>query len=463
MTRRWVYVVPALVAFAAAVLGVGVRATYGGQASVDEPQYLLTALSLYEDRSLDISDELAAQRWRAYYDRELPVQTQSLPGGSALSPHDPLLPVLLAVPVGLGGWVGAKVALGLLAAACAALLVWTAVHRFRVDPWLAAAGSALAFASPPLGIYSQQVYPELPAALATLAAVAALARPVLRNREIAVALVAVVALPWLGVKYAPVAIALTVLLAWRLRSSRPRLLSAAAVLAVAGATYLGLHRAIWGGWTVYATGDHFQRTGEFSVMGVDPDYFGRSLRLVALLTDRGYGLIGWQPAYLVLVPAVVVLLARRLPERMLLVPIAAGWAGATWLALTMHGYWSPGRQVVVILPLVVLAVLVALRETSAPRVVPAVLAVAGVVNLVALWVEGYRGAITWVTGFESVHSPVYRALAPLLPDYRWPPGFWPGHLIWIAVLTGIAVLTYRATRRRPAGAVPTDVLKGSLA
>ncbi|MGH3461623.1 MAG: hypothetical protein ACRDP9_09120 [Kribbellaceae bacterium] len=461
MTRRWVYVVPAVVAFTAAVLGIGVRATYGGQASVDEPQYLLTALSLYEDRSLDISDELAAERWRDYYDRELPVQTRPLPDGSALSPHDPLLPVLIAVPVGLGGWVGAKIALGLVAAACAALLVWTAVRRFGLDARVAAAGAALVFASPPLGIYSQQVYPELPAALATLAAVAALTRPVLRGRELAIALTAVVALPWLGVKYAPVAIALVAMLAWRLRCQRPRLLVAGAVLAAAGASYLLLHRQIWGGWTVYATGDHFQQTGEFSVMGVEPDYWGRSLRLVSLFTDRGYGLIGWQPAYLLLVPAVIVLLTRRLPARELLVPLGAGWAAATWLALTMHGYWSPGRQVVVVLPLAVLVVLAAMRETAVRPAAPAVLALAGVVNLVALWFDGYREAVTWVTGFERVHSPVYRALAPLLPDYRWP-GFWPGHLIWIAVLTGTAVLTYRATRRRPAEAVPTDVLKGSL-
>ena len=33
-----------------------------------------------------------------------------------------------------------------------------------------------------------------------------------------------------------------------------------------------------------------------------------------------------------------------------------GWATATWLALTMQGYWWSGRQTVVVLPLAVLAV-----------------------------------------------------------------------------------------------------------
>ena len=37
---------------------INARATYGAKISVDEPQYLLTALSIAEDFDLDISDEL---------------------------------------------------------------------------------------------------------------------------------------------------------------------------------------------------------------------------------------------------------------------------------------------------------------------------------------------------------------------------------------------------------------------
>src|SRR5215207_3922212 len=117
----------AVIAVGAALLGIGVRATDGGQAAVDEPQYLLTALSLWEDADLDVSDELAERRYREFFTADLPVQTSELADGRQLSPHDPLLPLLLAVPVGLAGWVGAKVALSLLAGGMAALLVWVAV------------------------------------------------------------------------------------------------------------------------------------------------------------------------------------------------------------------------------------------------------------------------------------------------------------------------------------------------
>ena len=69
----------------------------------------------------------------------------------------------------------------------------------------------------------------------------------------------------------------------------------AGVLAGAAVGYAAVHRAVWGGWTVYASGDHFERSGEFGVVGVRPDYAGRTTRLLGLLVDRDFGLAAWQP------------------------------------------------------------------------------------------------------------------------------------------------------------------------
>src|SRR4029453_7671347 len=81
------------------------------------PQYLLTAISLAEDRDLDIADELAEGRWRPFHALPLPEQTEPLADGRRLSPHDPLLPLLLAGPVAAGGWGGAKLGLAAVAGA----------------------------------------------------------------------------------------------------------------------------------------------------------------------------------------------------------------------------------------------------------------------------------------------------------------------------------------------------------
>jgi hypothetical protein len=440
----------AALAVVAAVAGIGVRGSFGAQVAVDETQYVLTAISLFEDGDLDIADERAERRWRAFADREPPVQTELLSGGRRISPHDPLLPVLLAVPVGVAGWVGGKVLLSLLAGLLAALTLWVAVRRFGVDARLATAGVALAAASTPLAVYGQQLYPELPAALVTLVGVAAVTG---RHRPgtLPLLVTAIAALPWLAVKYVPVAVALALVgVARTARVARRRelLLAGVALIALAVA-YLWLHRLVWGGWTGYASGDHFQRSGEFGAIGFQPNYLGRAERLGSLLVDRGYGIAGWQPAWLLLVPAVAALLTRRPPGwPALAAPLVAGWLVATFLAVTMSGFWWPGRQLVVVLPLALLAILWWLDQL--PRwtwPVATALGLAGVLTYGWLLVDGWAREITWVAGFQRVGAPPYRLLRPLLPDYLGD-GYWGGHVMWVAVLLGCAAAGWWSVRAR---------------
>jgi hypothetical protein len=449
---RLAMVLVALVATMAAGAGIAVRATYGGRAAVDEPEYLLTALSLGEDRDLSIADELAGERWRAFHDAELPVQAALLEGGRRVSPHDPLLPALLAVPMAAGGYVAAKWTLAVLAGALAALTLWVGVRRLRLPLGLTTAAVAVATGTAPLAVYGQQVYPELPAALVTMVAVAALTGP-LRARGVAGLALPVVALPWLSVKYVPVAAALTAVALWSLRrrGDTRSAMVLVAVLAVAGIAYLVLHQLLYGGWTVYATGDHFQRSGEFGVVGFRPNYLGRATRLAGLLVDRGFGIAAWQPAWLLLVPAVFGV-AKTRPRwwPAVVVPLVAGYLNATFLALTMHGYWWPGRQLVVVLPLAVLAVAWWLAERGpAVRVVAGAAASAGALTYGWLLVDGRARAVTWVSRFEEVGSPAYRMVRPLLPDYRHlEVAMWVRHVGWIAVLGLIALAGWRSVRRQ---------------
>src|SRR5919106_2724445 len=203
------------IAFAAAMAGIDVRATYGARVSGDEPQYLITAMSLGDDLDLDVSDEIAAEEWRAFHETPLDPQTRPLADGREVSPHDPLLPALLAAPVALGGWAAAKMTMAFLAGALAALLVWIAVRRFEVQPFAAALTASIFGTSAPLAVYGSQVYPELPAALAVAVAVALLTGPLARSAVVGQAL-CVVALPWLSVKYSPVAAVIAVWLVVRL-------------------------------------------------------------------------------------------------------------------------------------------------------------------------------------------------------------------------------------------------------
>lgn len=432
-----------------AMIAIPARATYGTLTTADEPQYLLTALSLYEDGNLHIDDELADARFVPFHELDLPIQTEVLDNGRQVSPHDPLLPAILALPMGLGGWAAAKATLAVLGGVLAGLLVWTAHRRFAV-PLGVAAGTVLAFGvTAPLVAYATQVYPELPAALAATAAIALLTGARRRAALVGFGL-AVTALPWLGVKYVPVAAALVAVAVGTLAGERRAraAISLVVLLGLAGAAYLVGHRLLYGGWTVYATGDHFTG-GELTVMGQDPDYVGRTQRLGGLLLDRGFGLAAWMPAYLLAVPALASL-ARRRPAGWwaLVAPLAAGWATATWVALTMHGWWWPGRQLVVVVPCLVLAVAWWAGRTRAPRALIALAGAFGALVWAWLVVEVLDRQRTLIFDFESTSNPLYRAWRLLLPDYRHP-GASDGFLqaAWFVALAALALVAFRRSPR----------------
>ena len=443
-----------LLAAATAALGAPIRSSYGARVTADEPEYLLTALSLAEDRSLDVSDELESRRYRAFHEVRIKPQARVLDGGRMVSPHDPLLPALLVPGAVAGGWLGAKLTLSLFAGLLAALLLWTAVRRFDAPVWPSALVVGVFGASAPFAVYGSQIYPEVPAALAVTAAIACLTGP-LGKPALAAFVAVIVALVWLGTKFIPVAAVLSLLALWRLYRAgrRGEILAVAGVFAVAGAGYLVGHLRWYGSLTVYATGAHFAETGEFSVMGVTPNFATRTSRLIGLLVDRRFGLAAWQPAWLLVAPAVAWFVRKRPAGwEVLLLPLAAGWLNATFLALTMHGWWWPGRQVVVVLPAAVLAI--AVWATSAGRLWATVtLGTIGVFSLAWLFVEGWRKQLTMIVDFYETTNPLYRSWSRLLPDYAaLTAGDWALHAVWVAVaLVAAAAGTSRIRELRQKG------------
>lgn len=435
-----------LVVWAWSSLATGAPATYGAQTTADEPQYLMTAQSLGADLDLDIANQIAERQYRSYHEVALNEQTFELDeSGTQISPHDPLLPLMLALPMRLGGWVLAKLALAAFAGATAAVAVWTAVRRFGVRTSTAATTVLVFFLAAPLTSYGTQIYPEMPAAFAVLVAVAAVTGRA-SSASVSMMVASLVALPWLSVKYVPLAATIGLIgLIGLIRDRRRGLLSAYLLALVSMAVvYVVTHRAIYGSWTVYATGDHFVSQGELSVIGTDPDFAGRSVRLVALLVDRTFGLAAWAPAWLLMAPAIGGL-ARRRPSHWaaLLVPSAVGWLTATYLALTMNGWWWPGRQVLVVLPLLVIAV--AWWADNRPAVTPVMvsLGIIGVVMWSWVVVEAYLHQLTLIVDFWETGNPLFTAWRALLPAHFEPNRF-TGPLIgvWSALLLGAVIWGY---------------------
>lgn len=456
MRRRVALLVAGLLWFAGAAAGIDVRASYGARVTGDEPHYLLTALSLAEDQDLNVSDEIAARRYRAFHEVALNPQSKLLEDGGRVSPHDPLLPLVLALPILIGGWMGAKLFLAAIAALLGALLLWVALERFAVPRTAALLTTALFGLSAPFAVYGSQIYPELPAALAVTVAIAALTGP-LRAIGLVVLGLAVVTLPWLSVKYAPVALVLAGLAAVSLlrRRSYRSLAFLGGGLVAAAVAFAVAHLQWYGGLTPYATGDHFV-AGELSVVGFEPDFLGRSRRLIGLVVDDKFGLAAWQPAWLLALPALGALVACR-PRgwHVLGAPLTAGWLTATFVALTMQGWWFPGRQLIVVLPALVLAVTwwAGGGRWRLPAV--AALGALGVFSYGWLVVEGTSRRLTWAVDFFATTNPIYRAWSALLPDYlNVTTTTWLLHAAWIAIAAGLLAGGSRATTAAAAHTPP---------
>lgn len=427
--RRPFWLVVSIVAglaFAAAALAIPARATYGAQTTADEPQYLLSAISLADDGDLDISNQLDDRAYQPFHEARLNEQTIPLDAsGRRVSPHDPLLPVVLAPAVAVGGWVAAKLVVAVFAAATAAITVWVAVRRLRVSLPTAAVVVGAAFVGVPLASYGSQIYPEMPAALCVVAAVGTLLAPRFAWRHTALVGAATVALPWLSVKYAPVVAVLAVLALFRMWVGRStgQLVVFVVWGVLSAVVYLWLHRVVYGGWTVYAAGDHFVEAGEFAVVGGNPNYVGRSQRWFGLLSDRRYGLIGWSPIWMLL-PASVVWLAgssdrSRFARGVVLAPFVVGWSTATFVALSMHSWWTPGRQIVVVAPLAVLAMCTLVDRFGWLRPVALTSGVVAATNWLWVVVESSTGRRTVVVDFFDTAAPFYRLLAPIFAQ-GWP-------------------------------------------
>ena len=467
-STKSIFVFLIIITFLAALPAIGARATYGAKTTADEPQYLLTALSIAEDFDLDISDEIADRRFTPWHEINLNQQTIALnETNQRISPHDPLLPVLLAPAMAIGGWTSAKIFLAMMSSATAAMTLALVTKRWRLSSLPAALVIAAFFCSPPLVAYGTQVYPEMPAALAVLIATFAITGST-TNKNLAVASISMISLPWLSVKYVPVAAILALFILWQTwHSARRRAVATALFLAISGIIFLIVHQRIYGGWTVYASGDHFVNGKEFEVVGESWNPLGRTRRVIGLLIDRGFGLAAWAPAFLFAPAALVLAYARKDKDSFLVLGlISVGWANATWVALTMHGWWWPGRQVVVVLPLVV-ALIASLAERHKQLMKPILLAsLFSIFSWFWLVLEASTGRRTLIFDFEQTSNPAFRIWRFLLPDHQRMNSLdITITTIWLVAIIFTAWLECRAwiTSTKKADAHATDtVLKDHL-
>ena len=424
---------------------VDIRASRGASITGDEPFYLITTQSLLADGDLDLRNQYGARSYTSFFDHteDLWHQSAPTPDGRILSPHNPGLSVLVIPGFASAGLQGVQVQLMLMAAATMALafLLADRITGRRAICWLVALGvglTATAF------IYSTEIYPEFPAALALVIGLLIATR---RDRpgclDALYLAAALTAMCWLGSKYA--ALVVPVAVYFLFRTDRRGQIALLAVGGISAALFAWSHLHIYGGLTPYGVNVVYAEWNTVEIFGGHLGLSDRYYRLWGLFIDRRFGIGRWAPLLLVAAPALALLVTKTWERRLVLILIAMQLLIATFVAITMMGWWFPGRTMLTALPLFVVPLtLLVVRAGAFGRVFVAVLGAYTLAVTAGLAQAGHAREITIaVDPFDMAFVP-FQATGGLFPLYTW----WTAetwqltHLWWAIFIGAIAIILW---------------------
>lgn len=425
---------------AAYAFSIDIRASRGASITGDEPFYLLTTQSLLADGDLDLRNQYAAKSYQSFFDHadDLWYQSAPTPDGRLLSPHNPGLSVLVIPGFALAGLLGAQVQLMLMAAATMSLAFALAdrLTGQRAACWLitlAVGLTATAF------IYSTEIYPEFPAALALITGLLiATRRNRLGWRDGLCLAAALTVMCWLGSKYA--ALAAPVALYFLFRADRPGQITLVVAGTVSAILFAWFHLHIFGGLTPYGVNVVYAEWNTVEIFGGHIGFSERYYRLWGLFVDRNFGLGRWAPLLLAAVPALALLAVKPWELRLILALIVIQLLIGAFVAITMMGWWFPGRTMLTTLPLFVIPLaLLTTRAGAFGRTFMVALAAYTLTITAGLALAGRAREITIAVNPFDVAFVPFQAIAGLFPLYTWwTVETWQLTYLWWALFIGAA-------------------------
>jgi hypothetical protein len=414
--------------------------TFHRQPDGDEPYNLLITHSLAYDLDADLTNNYARGDWRYFMDRPLAPQPGDPvgPDGELYSRHNEALPMILAPAYRLAGKSGA---LAMMAAFTAAL-AWTTLRlarRYVPDrPGEVLAVWALAAFAPPLLLYSYQVWVEVPATLLLIVALDRILGFNGRRWDWAEWLgigLPVLLLPLIKMRFMLIAVPVVAMAWWY--SGRPRkpILILTGLLSALGAGMLIYNRI------VYSNPLKIHSWEE-----IDPQrhsWLSYVKGGLGLLWDTAFGLFGCAPVWMLLLPAAVLLLARR--NRLLahLAVLSAPYLVIVAPRTEWYGGWSPPfRYALIALPLLALALvplLAAGRRGPGARALIAGLA-ALTLALTLVWVVVPGWTYSFANGrtypLDALSERLGEDLARFFPSFVRPrPATWLWPPVSLALVT----------------------------
>lgn len=331
----------------------------------DEPYYLLVTHSLATDFDADLTNNYAEKDWRHFMGRAIQPQPGDPvgPEGEQYSRHNEMLPLALVPAYLLGGKMGALATMACLTALLGWMTLRLARHYVPDHPGEALAAWALAAFAPPLLLYSYQVWVEVPAALLAAVAVDRILSLDGQNswggKEWLGLGLPVLLLPLVKIRFILIAVPLLALGWWHAGRPRRPLLILAGLLGTVAASML-LYNQL-----VYANPLKIHTWQE-----VDPHNYSPASYLkggLGLFYDAGFGLFGSAPVWLLLVPAVLLLLARRSRLLLHLAALTLPYLVVVAPRVEWYGGWSPPfRYALIALPLLAISLVPLLARRERP-------------------------------------------------------------------------------------------------
>ena len=431
----------------AAYLAILPWSTFHRQPDGDEPYYLLITHSLAYDFDADLTNNYAQGDWRHFMDRPIEPQPGDPvgPGGELYSRHNEALPMILAPAYRIAGKTGALAVM----AAFTAALAWATLRlarRYVPDrPGEALAVWALAAFTPPLLLYSYQVWVEVPATLLLIVALDRILGFDGRRWDWAEWLgigLPVLLLPLIKMRFMLIAVPLVAMAWWY--SGRPRkpILILAALLSALGA-----------GMLLY---NHILYSNPLKIHSweeIDPQRHTwlHYLQGLGLLWDTAFGLFGCAPIWMLLLPAVLLLLARRNRLLVHLAVLSAPYLLIVAPRIEWYGGWSPPfRYALIALPLLALALVPLLSGRQGPGARALIAGLAALtLALTLVWVVVPGWTYSFANGrtypLDHLSERLGEDLARFFPSSVRPrPATW----IWPPVSLGLVALAWWLPSRR---------------
>lgn len=399
----------------------------------DEPYYLLITHSLAYDLDADLTNNYADGDWRHFLDRPLEPQPGDPVGsrGQLYSRHNETLPLVLAPAYRLAGKWGALAMMALLAAALAWVTLRLCRRYWPEQPGEALVAWALLAFTPPLLLYSYQVWVEVPAALLSMLALDRILS--FRGRPhwgwkpwLAVGL-PILLLPLLKIRFMLLAVPLVMLAWWYAGRPRKPLILLSIALAAVGGGILVHNQLLFDNPLKIHQVEELE-LNRYPVLAYLAGATG-------LFWDSAFGLFATAPLWMLLLPAALAALARRGRPLFDLVVF-----GLPYLAIVVprnewYGGWSPPfRYALVVLPLltVLLVPLLSQRRRPGARLLVAGLGIAtAALTLVWIvepgWTYNFADGRTYLLDHLSARlgADVARffpsSVRPRLATWLWPP------------------------------------------